>query len=127
MNHGLYAVLLFSPDEDRRRSVPLGVVLASNESEFISSRMSWEPHGVPAVYLPAVRATQEEFSHLFSEGAPEQVALSPEEFVHEEQHGMGNSIFLAPPVRCRFKDPTKYLNGLFDRLVDGVRLASSGG
>jgi hypothetical protein len=116
---GLYSIVKFSPDTDRKDQEPLGVVLASDSARYIGSLFISDFRGIPQKYRLAVREVTKNLEGMFTVPHLKEVGQRPEDFLNQMWHDLGNAVFLSEPEKDPFPDlgPRESLQELFFKLV----------
>ncbi len=97
---------------------PLGVVLASNELNYLGSRIRDDAEKISPEYGSLLASISKDLSLRFSPHGLKMVEVEPEEFLREQWHDAGNSVYLTAPRECLFRGPESSLTKLFLLALD---------
>lgn len=117
-HRGTYSVVFFSPDPRRAMKDPLGVVLASNELNYLGCRIRDDAEKLSPEYGSLLASISKDLSLRFSPRGLKTADVEPEEFLREQWHDAGNSVYLTEPRDCLFWEPEANLSDLFLLVLD---------
>lgn len=123
---GWFSIIQFCPDLNRLEAANIGVLLFCPETQFLDAKISKNNKRIRKFFGPL--HDEKRSLDLFKQGLEDRLEYERDRIVEHSQllefiDRRANQIRISAPRSIRLIDPVKQLNELYEKLVEGTRVA----